>query len=77
MDNFSEGYHVPECHQRLTNILDVDSYDLEFFDGFATHRIKSDDTTSRVGEGVMFTNVYPNGGFNRYGKFAFIKFLNT
>ena len=68
MDNTAEVYHVPECHKQLDNLLDVDSYKSELFDGFATHVVESGDAASRVGNGVIYANIYPNLAFNRYGK---------
>ncbi|MBT8131393.1 MAG: aromatic ring-hydroxylating dioxygenase subunit alpha, partial [Gammaproteobacteria bacterium] len=61
IDNFLEGYHIPQVHPELAEVLDYRDYQTETFDGYSLQHSKIETATAayNVGEAFYYF-IFPN-----------------
>lgn len=61
VDNYLEGYHLPQVHPELNKILDYRDYSTEVFDGYSLQHSDIAQPTAAYGAGKAFYYfVFPN-----------------
>jgi choline monooxygenase len=70
VDNYCDGgYHVPYAHKNLNSSLDLNTYKSEIYNKCSIQSTfsSSNNYDGRIGNRAIYTYIYPNIMFNRYG----------